>query len=198
MIENNIKFEILVQKSNNIEKIRQRFFTIIIVLPILFFLLKNSIIEEMNFNIFSIKQINVLLLFFPSIFSFLFFYISVLANHNSKLINEINFIATDEIDLYKQFQKEKWLKLIKPINFIADILGSIKSGGMLGCMGTIFVFIPLILVIIFYTLGSFIYFLFYNFQNLKLEYYYISLGNIIFSIWLFIGMIIYEKSNIKK
>ena len=112
MIENNTKFEILIQKSNNIEKNRHRLFTIILFLPIIFFLLKNSIIEEVNLSIFSIKQIKILLLFFPSLFSILFLYISILTKHNSKLVDEINFIATNEKDTYKQYQKAEWLKLI--------------------------------------------------------------------------------------
>ena len=36
MIENNTKFEILNQKAENIEKVRQRFFTIVLILPIIF------------------------------------------------------------------------------------------------------------------------------------------------------------------
>jgi hypothetical protein len=198
MIEKNTKFEILIQKSNNIEKIRQRFFTVILVLPIVFFLLKNSIIEEVNLSIFSIKQINILLLFFPSIFSCLFLYISVLTNHNSKLIDEINYVATDEKDVYKQYQKAKWLKLIQPVNILGNIIGSIKSGGTLGCLGTLLVFIPLLFAIIVYPFGSFIYFLRYNIENLKLQFHFISLGNIIFSVWTSIAIIIYEKSIIKK
>lgn len=198
MIENNTKFEILIQKSNNIEKKRQRFFTVILILPIIFFLLKNSIIKEVNLSIFSIKQINILLLFFPSIFSTLFLYISVLTNHNSKLIEEINYVVTNESDKYKQYQKAKWLKLIQPVNILGNILESIKSGGILGCLGSFLVFIPLIFAIIVYPLGSFIYFLLYNFENLKLEFSIISLGNIIFSVWTSIAIIIYEKSIIKK
>ena len=197
MIENNTKFEILIQKSNNIEKNRHRLFTIILFLPIIFFLLKNSIIEEVNLSIFSIKQIKILLLFFPSLFSILFLYISILTKHNSKLVDEINFIATNEKDTYKQYQKAEWLKLIQPVNILGNILGSIKSGGTLGCLGTIFVFIPLIFAIIFYPLISFIYFLIYNYENLKLVFHNVALGNIIFSIWTLIATIIYEKSIIK-
>jgi hypothetical protein len=197
MIENNTKFEILIEKSNIIEKRRQRLFTILILLPIIFFFLKNSIIEEVNFSIFSIKQINILLLFFPSIFSVVYLYISILTKHNSKLVEEINFIATNEKETFKQYQKEKWLKLIQPVNILANILGSIKSGGTIGCLGTIFVFIPLIFAVIFYPLSSLVYFLIYNFKNLQIELYYISLGNIIFSIWTLLATIIYEKSLIK-
>jgi hypothetical protein len=197
MIDNNIKIEILVQKSNDIEKRRQRFFTIILAFPITFFLLKNSMIQEVNFNYFSIKHINILLFFFPSIFSLLLIYTSLLADHNSKLTNQINYISTNETDPNKQYQKEKWLNLIKPINFLSDILGSIKTEGMLSNLGFFFVYTPLIFAIVIYTLGSFVYFLFYNFQNLKHDCYCVSLGNIIFSIWLFIGIIIYQ-ANIKK
>ena len=195
MIENNTKFEILNQKAENIEKVRQRFFTIVLILPIIFFLLKNSIIEEVDLNIFSIKQINLLLLFLPTLYTILFLYIMVLTNHNSKLIDEINFSVTDERDVYKQYQKEKWLKLIQPVNILGNLLGSIKSGGRLGCLGSVFVFIPLIISIIIYPVGSYIFFLKYNFENLGSEYHSIALGNIIFSLWILIAVIIYQLSS---
>lgn len=194
MIDNNTKFEILNQKSESVEKIRQRFFSLVLILPIVFFLLKNSIIEEVNLSVFSIKQINFLLLFFPSLFALIILYIMVLTNHNSKLIDEINYIVTNEKDSFKQYQKESWLKLIQPVNVLGNILGSIKAGGTLGCLGAIFVFIPLILALIIYPLGAFTYFLLYNFKNLNLEFHYIALYNIIFSIWTIIATILYQKS----
>lgn len=195
MIDNKSKFEILNHKSENIEKLRQRFFSLILILPIIFFFLDNLIVEEVNLSIFSIKKINFLLLFFPTIFALIGLYIMVLTNHNSELIGEINLIVTGEKDIFKQYEKESWLKLIQPVNVLGILLGSIKAGGTLGCLGVIFVFIPLILALIIYPIFAFSYFIFYNYENMNLEFHYVALCNIVFSIWTIIATFIYQKSS---
>lgn len=195
MIDNNTKFEILFQKSENIENKRQRIFLIIILLPIIFLLLKSSVIEEIDFSLFSIKQINIILIFYPSLFISLIFYISILTNHNSKVIDELNFIATNNQDIKQQYQQENWLKIIYPINILGNILGSIKTNGTVGCLGAFFVFIPLILFVIIYPLFSLLYFIYFDYTLINSEFKYYSLGNIIFSIWSILALIIYTISE---
>lgn len=195
MIDNNTKFEILFQKSENIENKRQRIFLVIILLPIIFLLLKSSVIEEIDFSLFSIKQINIILIFYPSLFISLIFYISILTNHNSKVINELNFIATNNQDVNQQYQQENWLKIIYPINILGNILGSIKTNGTVGCLGAFFVFIPLLLFVIIYPLFSLLYFIYFDYTLINSEFKYYSLGNIIFSIWSILALIIYTISE---
>ena len=194
MIDDNKKFEILFQKSESLEKKRQRIFLILILLPILYFLLKTSVIEEINLSIFTIKQINIILLFYPSLYSILFFYTIILTEHNSKVIDELNFIVTNEKDAFKQYQKESWLKIIQPMNALGNILGSIRAGGLIGCLGAFIVFIPLLLFVYLFPIISLVYFLHSNSTFLNTGLHYLALGNLLFTIWTSVAMIIYSKS----
>lgn len=194
MIENDTKFEILYEKSKEIEKTRQRMFLIVILSPLFYLLLKNSIIDEVDLSLFSIKKISVVLLFFPTLYTSLLFYISILTNHNSKLIDELNLIASDATEATGQYKKERWLIFLGPMNVLGNILGSIRAGGILGCLGGVIVFIPVVLVVILYPLVACIYFICFNFQQLGTDLHYMALYNALMSIWILVASSIYSLS----
>ena len=195
MVDDNTKFQILNQKVENNEKILRNLFLFLFLMPIIFLLLESNVIEEVNFTFFSIKQINILLAFFPSIYSLTFLVSLIYREYISKILKELYKIATDESEIYKQFEKENWIKFLDPINLFGEILRSIKAGGLIGCIGAIIVYVPLPFFLITYLFGFFIFFEYYNFTLLNSDVHYTALINIIFSIWIFVITVIYEKSE---
>ena len=115
--------------------------------------------------------------------------------YHAILLKELYKIATDESEIYKQFEKENWIKFLDPINLFGEILRSIKAGGLIGCIGAIIVYVPLPFFLITYLFGFFIFFEYYNFTLLNSDVHYTALINIIFSIWIFVIAVIYEKSE---
>jgi hypothetical protein len=196
MIDDTTKFNILFQKSELLEKYRQRLFVILLILPILYSLIQVAVIQQIDFSIFTISQMKVIQYFMPSIYIVIIFYILVLTNHKSKLLDELTFIATNEREYSKAISKEPWLILINPLNFLGEVLGSIRAGRCIGLFGFLIVFLPFLLSTILYPIAFLIYGMHFNYKSIHEPNGIISLINLIFSIWMVLAVIIYSKSNL--
>ncbi len=191
MTDDNTKFTLLFQKSEKTEKTRQRLFVFLLIIPILYYLIDQAVILEINLSIFSIKQIRVLQLVTPPIYSVIFFYIAVLTEHNGEIIDEINKLIQT-----KQGKFDKWTKYIYPLNFIGEVLGNIRAGGCIGMLGMLIVFFPFIVLLFLYPITFFIYSIYYNFKNKNLHADNLHIWTSGFAIWITISNIIYLKSKL--
>ncbi len=186
---------LLNEKFTNLEKKRQRFYFYIYVLFVLYLILKNINVTQLDeiyvFGL-SLKDINIVLILFPLIISIILLYITIITFHTEDIQDEMkSFEETFSMEL----KKKKWKYLIKPLNPMSVVLQSIKAGGWLGCLGALFVYIPIISLVVLLPVFFYFYTLYNNFIVYKDNP--LSLIFSIFSIWIFIINIIYLVSEEK-
>ncbi len=73
MIDNNTKFTLLFQKSEKTEQKRQRLFVFMLIIPIIFYLINQAIIQEISLSIFNLSQMKIIQFSASPLYSILFF-----------------------------------------------------------------------------------------------------------------------------
>ncbi len=117
-----------------------------------------------------------------------------MTEHNSEIIDQINYLF-DKKDKLSVYKTDKWLKYIYPMNFLGDVLGSIRAGGFIGALGQLIVFFPLVLLTILYPFIFYLYSLYFNFTSSFDSFGQLPMWAAIFSIWVSVAAIIYMKSK---
>ena len=190
MIDNSSLFHELLEKyklySSNIKKVQ----ILLFIYPLIYFLLKFSIVKEIEMNLFNLKQTDLLIELSPLIYSLIYFYLTVLIEHQNDIL-----ISIEKFEFESNIiSKNDFIKYLKPFNLISEVIGNVRSGGTVGCLGTFFVFFPLMISTLFIPVGFYFYSLFYNLNN-KFDFISISFISSFLSIWIIISTLIHKKNK---
>jgi ACR3 family arsenite efflux pump ArsB len=85
MIEKKETYKLLLEKMNILDKRINKLFNLLVIIPLVYFLLKYSLISEIEINIFKIEQTSFLLLITPLIYSSIFLYSSFLEGNKARI-----------------------------------------------------------------------------------------------------------------
>jgi len=191
MLDNNTKYSLLYSKSEKLEKRRQRLFTFLFIIPILYWLVKSSYIDEISWAFFTLDRMEVVLYVTPVIYSILIFYIFTLTEHYSEVRDQMSMLRTEE----ESPKNSLWYVYIHPFNIAGEILGSVRAGGVVGLLGVLLVYVPIIVVTLLAPVCFICYSNYVNFSAPKPGERSLPYGLAIFSIWMLLAAIIYMWSK---
>ncbi|MFD0992382.1 hypothetical protein [Tenacibaculum geojense] len=172
------------------QKKQHRYFLLLFVFPLIYFLLNNSFVSEVKTPLISVEKNEIILLCFPFIYAILLL-ISILQT------DKVNKIRKEIENIGNSLLTEKILDLLTPISIIREILSEVYSNKVFGKFGMIVIFVPVqafCLLFPFIFLGCII----YNNFMYNGEFNGIAVLCGIMGSWAFIPTLIKLSSIIKK
>lgn len=180
MIDEKESYKLLIEKIDALDRKINRLFILLVIIPLVYFLLKYSLISEIEINIFKIEQISFILLVTPVIYTSIFLYSSFLEANKARI--KVFVIEMEDDDDFS-FNTRYLLSRFNLYEEISNIDQIKKRNSKLLNIAIIipFYFIMLLLPILFWG-----YTLYYNFNY---EGTYNLMSNILgfISIWIFIA-----------
>lgn len=190
MIDNSSLFHELLEKSKGYNSSIKKTHILLFVYPLIYFLLKFSIVDEIEMNLFNLKQTDLLIELSPLIYSLIYFYLTILIEHHNDILISIEKFEfrTDSIS------KNDFIKYLKPFNLIGEVIGNVRSGGTIGCLGTFFVFFPFLISTILIPVIFYFYSIIHNLNN-NFNFFSVSFVSSFLSIWIVISAFIHKKNK---
>ena len=191
---------LLMERAQTTEKRKNRLAFFLYILPIIYFLLNSAVIEQVEYGIIKVSQIEVINVFTPIGYSIMIFYF-VYLNEDLKALKlrlrlDVPEESKEEVPYFFSHQN-----LTYPPNLIFELVRNMKHRDLIGGFGTIFIFSPLILILLFGPLLFLFYSCFYSIAGESISDFYLNFLSTGFAIWVFLGTLLYvfnRKKEIKK
>lgn len=186
---------LLLQRAQEVTKRKNRVALFLYVIPFIYFLFQFSILQVFKIYSVEITQIEIVNLFTPVFYSLSIFYF-VYLNEDLKAIKkhiQIPELSKEEVPYF--FSREY---LVFPPDLIMEMVRNMKYRNLISEFGTIFIFFPLSIILLFGPILFFIYSVYiaaWGGINLSSTFYYLSIG---LSIWLFLATIFYYYNRKKE
>lgn len=190
MIDNATIFNQLLEKSKGYNSNIKKLYLLLFLYPLIYFLLKFSIVDEIEMNIFNLKQTDLLIELSPLIYSLIYFYLTILLEYNNDILKNIEKFEFENITL----PKKDFIKYLEPFNLIGEIIGNVRSGGKIGCFGVFFIFFPFLISTILIPICFYIYSIINNLSD-EIDIFSISFIASFLSVWIIISTIIHKKNK---
>lgn len=202
MLDNKAIYNLLLEKSEKIEKQRLKLTTAIFIIPIIYYLLSSGVKISFKLPLLDVKDLNLIFILTPAIYSILILYSQILHFRNEKINSKLDELeSTVDKDLIiilnNLIHPTNWRNLLTPISAPIEILNTIKKGGALGFSGIALILIPAAIVTIILPVFFFIYTIIVNFKH-EGDFYLIAVLSNAFAIWTYLGLVIYSFSNNSK
>jgi len=183
MIEKKETYKLLIEKMNILDKRINKLFNLLVIIPLVYFLLKYSLISEIEINIFKIEQTSFLLLITPIIYSSIFLYSSFLEGNKARI--KVFVLEMEEEDDYS-FESRYLMSSFNLYEEISNISELKKRNSKLL---NLLVVSPFYIIMLIAPIGFWIYSLVYNFSY---EGTFNLMSNILgfISIWTFIASVL--------
>jgi hypothetical protein len=185
-------YDLLYQKSEILQKRLNRLFLFIYLFPLVYFLLDNSFISTVNTPLISINQAEIILLTFPIAYSSLLLLILVVGGRLSDIQDELFEFEKDNPSFTTKIKK-----LLQPVVFISELADKKYNKGLIGCLGQLFVYTPIILFTLLFPILFLGYIIYDNF-NYCGDYKRLAIWSSILGIWIILVMIIQIIALVKK
>ena len=158
MIEKKETYKLLIEKMNILDKRNNKLFNLLVIIPLVYFLLKYSLISEIEINIFKIEQTSFLLLITPLIYSSIFLYSSFLEGNKARI--KVFVLEMEEEDDYS-FESRYLMSSFNLYEEISNIYELKKRNSKLLNLLVVF---PYYIIMLIAPIGFWIYSLVYNFS----------------------------------
>jgi hypothetical protein len=183
MIEKKETYKLLIEKMNILDKRINKLYNLLVIIPLVYFLLKYSLISEIEINIFKIEQTSFLLLITPLIYSSIFLYSYFLEGNNARI--KVFVLEMEEEDDYS-FESRYLMSSFNLYEEISNISELKKRNSKLLNLLVVF---PFYIIMLITPIGFWIYSLVYNFSY---EGTFNLMSNILgfISIWTFMASVL--------
>lgn len=187
--------KLLLQRAQEVEKKKGRVGLFLYLIPIVYFLLQFSVLKEIKVFGFNIKQIELVNLATPIVYSLTIFYF-IFLNEDIKAIKkhiEVPELTKENVPYF--FSRGY---LIYPPDLPQEILRNMKYRNWISEAGTLFIFFPLSIAILLGPL-VFLFFAIYNAGWGKtIATFYINYFSSGISLWLFSATVLYAYNRKKE
>ncbi len=159
MIDDKELFKILIEKCNRLTRRITKLITILFIIPILYFLLDNSLVNEISIPIIKFQHKDFLLSITPLLYSLIFLFASLLEAHKGRIIKSI-----DEVYKNEEINNPILYRYLIPFN-INDEISSIEiNNRFFRRLVRLFLMLPFYLFALLIPFSFWIYCLYYNFK----------------------------------
>ena len=180
------------ERAQNIEKRKNRLALFLYIVPILYFLLNSAILEQVEYGFIKISQVEVINIFTPIGYSIMIFYFVYLNEDSKALKLRINVPEQTKEDVPYFFSQEY---LVFPPNLIFELLRNMKHKDLTGEAGTIFIFFPLIITLLFGPLAFLFYSCYSAILGQTIEVYYLNFISGGLALWIFSATLLYSYNR---
>lgn len=186
---------LLMERAQNIEKRKNRVALFLYIVPFLYFLLHSAVIEQVEYGFIKISQIEVINIFTPIGYSIMIFYFIYLNEDSKALKLRINIPKETKEDVPYFFSQEY---LVFPPNLIFELLRNMKHKDLTGETGTIFIFFPLAMILLFGPLAFLFYSCYSALLGQTIEAFYLNFISVGFGLWIFSATLLYSYNRKKE
>lgn len=186
---------LLMERAQNIEKRKNRLALFLYIVPIIYFLFNAAIIEQVEYGAVKISQVDVINVFTPIGYSIMIFYF-VYLNEDSKALQLRIRVPEETKEDVPYFFSRRYLAF--PPNLIFELLRNMKHRDLTGEIGTIFIFSPLIFILLF---GPIIFLLYSCYNSIvgdSIDAFYLKYLSVGFSLWILFGAALYSHNREKE
>jgi len=174
--------ELLYNKSEILQKRRNRIFLFLFVFPLIYFLLDNSFITEVKTPLVSIEQTEIILLSFPIVYAILI----LIAIIQSDKVNEIEHY---NLKVQSPELTEQVLDLLSPVFFVKELYNKSNSKGFFVYFSHIVIYAPILVFCLLFPIIFLAYIIYSNF-NYHGDFRKIAVWSAILGVWIFISIIV--------
>lgn len=186
---------LLMERAQTIEKRKNRLALFLFILPVIYFLLNSAVIKQIEYGFIKVSQIEVINIFTPIGYSIMIFYFVYLNEDLKALKLRLN-VPEESKEEVPYFFSHQYLAF--PPNLIFELLRNMKHKNLSGEFGTIFIFSPVIFILLFGPLLFLFYSCYYSIVGESIKDFYLNYISAGLAIWVLVGTALYSYNRKKE
>lgn len=182
---------LLIQKAIQTGQRKHRIAIFLFVIPILYYLLRNSFIKNIDLLV-KFQNLEILIFLTPLIYSLLIFYFIFLNEDYNAVKESISKSKNNETPIGSYFYS--WRHQVFPQSIILEFTRNMKHKDFLGEVGTIFIFFPVLISLILGPIFFIIYTIYYNFTISGEPYFPLNYISAVLALWILAATALYIRN----
>jgi len=183
---------LLMERAQTTEKRKNRIAFFLFLVPIIYFLLNSAVIAQIEYGVIRLSQIEVINVITPIGYAIMIFSFVYLNEDLKALKLRLN-VPEESKEEVPYFFSHQYLAF--PPNLIFELLRNMKHKNLTGEFGTIFIFSPVVFILLFGPLLFLFYSCYYSMVGESIKDFYLNYISAGLAIWVFLGTILYSYNR---